>query len=207
MRRLFISKIMAFVLALVTAAGIGAKAQDQGAFSFREHVEKHRQRVAAIALFLYSHEDSFRSQISQELLINFLKLHDRSKEQRDIAAYLSQHFGEKLLSTDEVVIELNFYDDALRWEFLQSRGLMFGARFTEAAKRLLRIEMIADLVDRGQDPTAQLEFGRPLLSASRFLRFDEDKKLAQLAEQFYSTIIAGLEYPPRCGEVFFGHAH
>ncbi len=65
---------------------------------------------------------------------------------------------------------------------------------TPNGKNLLKIEKLADIVDRGMDPTSSEEFGKKIVRASesKYLKSQNGKKMAAVLEGEYFKTTKGL---------------
>lgn len=162
------------------------------------HMKMHRTRVKRLAVLLYERFQNQFANVNPELVTEFIDLHDLSKVNdqyslhNPISKRLAETFGkdQNLPEIQETigaaVLELNDIDQGLAREFFQSKGLLAeDGTYSETAIELLRIERIADLVDRGFDRIAHIEFGRQLSRASEFLVNETDQVMALYLEDIY----------------------
>ncbi len=165
------------------------------------YINAHRLRVVNIGLAI----QSFRPilDLPDEMLTAFLHLHDLSKLEPDIFRSLSLHYGRSLNDPNysenselqSLIQRLNSIDLNHARSFFARHGLLDTNYCpTVVAKELLRIEKIADLVDRALDPAAWEDFGRKLHPASHYLPNFQDQHLAQELEKRYPQITQGLSF-------------
>jgi hypothetical protein len=184
---------------------------------FETHVRLHVLRTQRLALELaHSHKELFGS-LNDELVFSYMALHDVSKyaaqdgNPTHILRRLYESYGRNFsaLPAQEqhrsraLVNELNALDRKVSENFLRAHGLMSdsGALNPKGAA-LLRLEKIADLVDRGLDPVAAEEFNKAHMErASQFLKDPGDRKLATELEARYPQLVHGLEFQ-KCQKVF-----
>jgi hypothetical protein len=180
---------------------------------YRLHMQVHRKRVKHLGMILYNTFFSDCPDLSPDLVSEFLELHDVSKVDdslspgNPIALRLAQTFG-KDQSLPEVqeaislaVADLNMIDQEVALNFFREKGLLVESVDTSSdsyhlsigAKKLLQIENIADLVDRGFDKIAHIEFGRVLARASEFLVDSRDRLMARHLELVYGVEVAAVE--------------
>ncbi len=168
---------------------------------FKLYVESHRLRVHELGLVHYRRHLNRYSDLSQQTVENFLSLHDQSKQQESNARALyafygrNQKFMPDLLreSFVKVIKKINDYDVKVAEDFF-SRNPMSGSQM----ERLLEIEKVADLVDRGMDPVAREDFeegGRYSMKlGSEFLQYEFSKNAARHLESVYGEVTKGQSF-------------
>ena len=169
---------------------------------FKMHCNLHQARVVALGLALRAR---YYPNVDVRHLENFLRLHDAAKTTMDSDIYslcgfqsppleaLYAFYGTTLprgskSELGEVTSRVNRIDEAISAIFFKAFG-------TNEAKELREIENLADLVDRGMDPVAAEEFGRPMRLASSYCKNENLKTYAEWLEQNYTKIVEGLEFP------------
>ena len=183
------------------------------------HFETHIQRVARLGSALYqAHRELFPG-VSHEQVKDFLSVHDRTKVD-DSAEFRRQFwteptgasFIEKLYSlygkgyafladpanerSKQIIDHLNATDKRVATDYFRRQGMLDASGDPNAqAKILLRIERIADVVDRNSDPVAMEEFNiqkqRPL---GDFVRDPIDLALALELKSRYQSTVRGAEF-------------
>ena len=138
---------------------------------FLNHISKHRMRVVALGLEYYRRNTKCNELLSPSLVKEFLRLHDLAKLDNDISVRLYSLFGKNQSPhMKDTVVELNRRDLEIRMTFFKEKNLVDAqGRLSAEATLLIEIERVADLTDRGMDPGAAQEFGRPMQKASIFL--------------------------------------
>lgn len=189
---------------------------------FRVHVQLHRERV--IYLGLEAHRlwpDTF-GRVSESLVREFLRLHDLSKVDNspsfrakfwlpDTLSEISfieriyRYYGKDFKSLPEeqkvdflrTISDLNYSDFRVAKDFFLQHGLWDLEKNmpSGAGSLLLRIEKIADVVDRNGDPVAREELGVKRLRPLR-AQFDHpiDFQIAVELKKNHRSLAKGLFY-------------
>lgn len=168
---------------------------------FKHHCILHRTRVALLGRQLRT---NFYPEVDIRLLENYLQLHDAAKVTNQPKVYrtygfqsppiesLFNHYGKisirgKDQQIGRVLRMIDILDEEIRSVFFTTFG-------TTHARELREIEMLADLVDRGMDPVAREEFGRPMLKASEILKNSPLLKKALWLEDIYPQMVSQFRY-------------
>ena len=176
--------------------------------------EDHQDRVARLGYEILATSEDFKD-LNPELTDEFLHRHDRAKldhspeflakhgitEEEHAIHGLAKIYGKNIAdmtgdekTTAEAIRSLtNRIDNATADEFFKENGLFNpdGTRGT-IAEKLIKVEHIADLVDRGMDPISAEEFNKVMEPASKFLKDEIEQKLAaQLEERYKKTLEGG----------------
>lgn len=187
---------------------------------FKEHTLAHKERVQWLMVFT---NQLFPEPLPEEMVQARGRLHDEAKVSTDLfvlppflgrapesfiaLAYLHQIVGIDLRRLPEdsvararalaIIAEVNRRDARNEAEFLKDWNLLdTEGRPTPEGQQLKRIEVIADLVDRGLDPDARLEFNRsPMKLGSEILQDPQDKHLARIVEAHYFEIFGEAKAP------------
>ncbi len=176
--------------------------------TFRKHLRDHINRVVLIGMEAIELFPKEFSKVDPTKALAFLKLHDQSKENDD-PEFLRKYsievkngtIAQRLFENIQIVPSsrnsfhdenfeslrntLNSIDDAVAKDFFKSIEIPFDG---EEAQILLRIEKIADLVDRAQDPVARWEFHREMQPAALLLNGPVDRFIATILESHYRKI-------------------
>ncbi len=174
---------------------------------FKNATEDHQQRVLLLGQALYKQFSSEFTNLTSELVTQFLSLHDHSKTSilpdgtNQIESLyqfycinksdLDENEKFKILST---INYINYLDSQKALEFFNSAHLISETgELTETANDLLLIERISDMVDRGENISSTKEFNRKLIPASKMLGSENhgNEKWASYAhflEKNYSLI-------------------
>jgi hypothetical protein len=174
---------------------------------FKNATEDHQQRVLLLGQALYNEFSAEFTNLTYELVTQFLRLHDHSKtsilpDGTNQIESLYEFYGInksdlaenekfKILST---INYINYLDSQKALEFFNSVHLISETgELTETANDLLLIERISDMVDRGENISSTKEFNRKLIPASEILGSENhgNEKWASYAhflEKNYSTI-------------------
>lgn len=184
---------------------------------FRIHMKAHIQRVELLALKAYELKPELFDGLSPQLIRDFMRLHDQSKvnqtpaflrdhgldNSKTILARLYENYGvdfssispERRAQFQALVGELNAVDAKVAKDFFHSRGLLEAdGTLNERAQKLIRLEKIADSVDRGSCPVSAEEFNRPMLPSSRFMKDPVDQAIALQLEKQYDSIVSSATY-------------
>ncbi len=170
---------------------------------FSKYTQLHIQRVQRLGLELKKQYPNHFGDLDDKILQRFLNLHDQSKLKPEILKDLSQFYGrsmDSLTSTEKIHFTrlkdaLNKQDFEIRLNFLKQNGLM-GAegKISIRGRKILYLEKVADLVDRGSSFGSPIEFGRPMNPASSYLKSPISKKMAQALESMYPKLTEGMKY-------------
>lgn len=162
---------------------------------FRAHLESHIQRVKVLALAAQASYPQAFSQVRRQDLDSFLDLHDAAKLETGTFFQLVKSFGQPLPMGSDLVNFLNQEDWRIRYKYFEKHGFIYAdGQLSTEAQEMLRLERLADLTDRGLDPVASREFGRPMLPASEFMTSPENQMMARDLERRYWDLTDGLDY-------------
>lgn len=170
---------------------------------FLNYTKLHIQRVQKLGQELKGQFPKQFGDLDKALLDKFLALHDQSKLSSNTLDALYKFYGRSLgaltgAEKDKLIQireKLNKKDLETRMEFLKQKGLVDGSgRVSMQGKKLLYLEKIVDLVDRGSSLESSKEFGRAVSAASKFLKSPMAKKMAQGLEAVYSDVTQGMSY-------------
>ncbi len=168
---------------------------------FKLYVESHRLRVHALGVAHYNRHPDRYGDLSLATVEEFLSLHDQSKQQESNARALYAFYGrnQKFMpdilreSFVKVIKHINDYDVKVAEDFF-SKNPMSGSKI----ERLIEIEKVADLVDRGMDPVAREDFeegGRYSMKlGSEFLLHEFSKNAARHLESVYGEVTKGQSF-------------
>ena len=184
---------------------------------FRVHMEAHIHRVRLLGQeLLRIGREEFRD-IDPTILDEFLSQHDLSKIDRS-PGFLRRHhyaherslleriydgYGVNFKNLDSeaktaamaVVAELNRIDHEVALEFFRAHGMLTeGGEPGPSALLFLRIERIADWVDRGESPVSSEEFARPMTRAHTMFDDGANRNLALELEGRYHVLTHGASY-------------
>ena len=183
------------------------------------HFSTHIERVARLGVALYQAHRELLPGVTHDEVKDFLSVHDRTKVD-DSAEFRRQFwvesggpsFIDKLYllygkgyafvadpangQAKQVIDQLNATDKRVAMDYFRRHDLLDATgEPNERAKFLLRIERIADVVDRNTDPVTMEEFNiqkqRPL---SDFVRDPADLALAIELKQKYQSTVRGAEF-------------
>jgi hypothetical protein len=187
----------------------------------RDHFQLHIRRVTLLGVALYGEFFQSTPALSASLLRKYLAVHDQTKildssafrtkfwraagVNQAGAPFVERLFGfynsqsgldETRESLRTLVTELNATDRQVGLDFFLKNGLLDSAgNPTPLAQTLLRIERIADVVDRNSDPVAMEEFGiakQPPLA--QFIQSDVDLAMATWLKERYARFTKGYAY-------------
>ncbi|WP_412470243.1 MULTISPECIES: hypothetical protein [unclassified Halobacteriovorax] len=168
------------------------------ALDFYQHMQAHKKRVVEMGMrLLKEFPDEFKG-LDENILKSVLSVHDNAKV-RTTSRYNGRPFYEVLYNEGygkkldrKIVDALNNQDEKFVKEVFDQFNLNDSTR-----EKILRIEKIADFVDRGMSPVATEEFGRKTTLASQsdfFLKDKMDRNLAKYLEDNYQDINKDLHY-------------
>ncbi|NUM89808.1 MAG: hypothetical protein HUU37_11435 [Bdellovibrionales bacterium] len=180
------------------------------------HFQAHILRVARLGREILALSPEFRD-VDPALLDQFLALHDQAKVNLSdpfIRQYginrrnapllaLSQIYGKQIenLTNEERMLaervrdEVNRVDRAVAMNFFRQQGMLTSAGEPgDMALKFLRVEKIADSVDRAMSPVSAEEFHKVMDPARRWLRDEADKKIARRLERSYFALSDGLTF-------------
>ncbi len=170
---------------------------------FATHIQLHVLRVQQLGLELKRLYPSEFRDVDSKTISDFLQLHDKAKLEPQTLKELFSFFGRPLesMSTEEKVTfnalknKLNNHDSKIGIDFLKRKGLIssFG-KITVVGRKLLLIQKITDVVDRGLDPISAIEFGKTLATGSGFIHSPKAKMMAQALETRYTAVVRGLQF-------------
>lgn len=185
------------------------------------HFRSHVDRVVRLGLEARTRTPEFRD-LDADLVKRFLSLHDQAKinhsmsferrfgvdrKMRPLTA-LARLYGKRIeeLSDGErklaesIRSEVNRIDHAVGQRFFRNHGLLTESGEPNAvAQKLLRIEKIADTVDRAMSPVSGEEFHKVMESSAKWLKIDADKEIAAGLERDYRSLTYGLSYDDALG--------
>ncbi|EPZ49517.1 hypothetical protein M902_0773 [Bacteriovorax sp. BAL6_X] len=168
------------------------------AFDFYQHMQAHKKRVVEMGMrLLNDYPDEFKD-VDPQILRSVLSVHDNAKIKTS-SRYNGRPFYEVLYEEGygkkldrKIVDALNAQDEEFVEKVFDRYNLDKSSR-----EQILRIEKIADFVDRGMSPVAPEEFGRKTTLASQsdfFLKDKVDRDLAKHLEDNYNEINKNLGY-------------
>lgn len=194
----------------------------------RTHFHAHRFRVRALAMrAIQLHPELLNTGITIGDVYEFLSLHDMAKVE-DSREFREKFWPKEALNKEsfinrlfeiygtglfpgnaakhaealKMIEELNIADSAVAKDFFRKqRWLLPDGEMNAKAKAVLRIERIADVVDRNSDPVAQEELGvsKPRALSEFFVKKDGtvdqlNLGIASKLKEQYNQTIAGLSY-------------
>lgn len=180
------------------------------AADFYQHMKMHKERISALGLQLLKEFPEEFSGLDEATVKRVLSVHDDAKVTLGsrfngkpfYQVLYEEGYGKRL--DRSVVDALNEVDGKFTEDALRRVGLSLEGHSSEALERvkktrelILKVEKIADFVDRGMSPVSSEEFGRAVSRASEndfFLKTEEERAMAKLLEDKYDTITKGLEY-------------
>lgn len=178
--------------------------------TFLTHTESHIERVKRLGIELYRRYPVAFSHVDEKTLTQYLSLHDRSKtlgafSKNSIASRLYRYYGKdlKVMSAadqqefQKLIDALNESDAQVSKEFFgRHRLLNAEGEFTSGALEMMKIEKIADMVDRAQSPVSIEEFGKQMTPASEWLSNPLESRMASSIERgsVYNKLVAGATF-------------
>lgn len=219
-------QLWALVLGLFLAiSAVGAGRDYINSISdLEDHYRTHIRRVGILALSTYDENRATFPDITRQDVIDFMKLHDQAKindtpEFRrtfwiDPEPLTRPSMLERLYSIyglgyrpaseadrariDAIKMSLNGADRNVAVAFFKERGMLQPDGQPDArARALLRLERIADVVDRGSDPVAREEFNFPQGAGPPldvYLQHPDDLALAVPLKERYNRLAEGFAY-------------
>lgn len=207
------------LLVLLSSASFASTIYVKYQADLRVHFQSHLQRVVRLALHLLKSKPDHFPGVSESLALELLTLHDAAK--LDHSPSFRQRFWGETVKSDQsfmqrlfhiygkgyeyvaenrearaTIDQLNATDRQVSQEFFRSKGLLTpDGSPTPVAQALLRLERIADVVDRNLDPVALEEFGlteRRLISD--FLKNPEDLELSRPIAEGYAELVRGARF-------------
>ena len=177
----------------ITGAQRVRRSTRNGADLFAEQVKVHRQRVVELALAVRRQFFDQYGMIEPELIKDYLAIHDLPKTTPAFAKRFGEFWGKNPESLEpgpasrlkETIQDLNQTEKELKVAFWKKRA----STDPLIVQRLGMLELVADFVDRGIDPVAEIEFGRPMKLASESMREVELRHQAAWAEMRYESIV------------------
>jgi hypothetical protein len=163
----------------------------------------HVIRIGLVGEDVWSENEAEFPDVTLSLLRQFLSRHDRAKKDPEIRRKLFKLYGqpintpELIALRDELAAEVNARDAVYAFEFFLTNKLINDEDGTlkPAAPQLLRIEMIADYVDRYMNPLSAEEFAREKYPNSEHpLLTPREKQMASRAEINYFKVVKGYLY-------------
>lgn len=170
---------------------------------FRAYNLLHVQRVQKLGVYLYNKFPGEFPDLNVSLVEGFLAQHDYPKlNEPELQRDLFRLYGRPIDSAEmiklrnEVVARVNEAEHEYAYAYFAATDLLNeNGSLTSAAQQLLRIEMIADLVDRYLNPLAAEEFAREMRPASEMPALTpREKWLAQHLERRYFELVRGMLY-------------
>jgi hypothetical protein len=188
-------------LSLIIHSSTGNASEDgtryvHSAQDFDVYVDGHRERTKVLGLALYKSFYQKSNIVSEDLVRQFLELHDLSKTENAVKAGLFKQYGQDLASLPPQFGELTSYLNSIDTHISEQFFTLHKLSPTQIST-LLRIEKIADLVDRAMDPVAQEDFGRKMKRASAWFQSGEMRLQSWFLEANYDKITLGLSYRDR----------
>lgn len=206
-----------FVLGMLLAKGAFAQ-YVESLDDFKTHMHAHVARVKILGVRLFETHPELFEGVKLEDLRRFLSLHDASKvnmnphflatyvtaeEPNRIIEELYRYYGVDLSATEgplreemgRLVKRLNDIDAGVQRKFFAKRGMLTPeGKPNSLAQKYLRIEKLADMVDRGENPVSEEEFRKVMRRASDFLYDAEDRRLARELERDYVSLTKESSY-------------
>lgn len=175
---------------------------------FHHHTQMHKKRVTALALELYKKFPKQFTGLSEEMIIRVISQHDdakinpkyRFKGKIPLYEALYKYYGKR--PPKEVIDSLNAVDEKIVDMALKREGFEILDTDTEARKRhklkvrkqFLKLEKLADFVDRAMNPVSSEEFGRKMWKESDAAKTPMHKKMALYLEKNYTKMVGHLKY-------------
>lgn len=195
-----------FILILFFSVATFGNSLVESKADFDRHLALHRKRVLVLGLAL---RERFYPHIDVKELKTYLKYHDIAKTDlvngnlKTSIDELYKYYGTRLPTDQEsklqhLVDSINLIDRKIALMFLEN------FRSSEQNREIFkRIERVSDLVDRGLDPVASEEFGKPLLKASELLAYMDEIELDQVKwlEKNYQELTEQFQYKKECKHV------
>ncbi|MBX3020650.1 MAG: hypothetical protein KF799_03145 [Bdellovibrionales bacterium] len=191
--------ILAFLMpAELLATEVSCRKHVRSSTDFQAAIVRHISRVEALGIALFEQFPAEFRGLNSVIISRYLKLHDSSKTEPKLLRQLYTYYG---MSLDEqcpsekaamlaVIREHNAREREISQAFFAAEGLLDPQGHPlPAAKRLVLVERIADLVDRGQDPKVAEEFNRPMQPASQFLDKEKHRHMARYLEENYTHLV------------------
>ena len=187
---------------------------------FYHHTSLHKKRVVALALAALDKFPQEFPGLEKQIVMRVLGRHDDAKIDpaiRDVDGKpfyqkLFKHFGAK--PPRELIDRLNQADEKIMQTALGEEGLLPNpkdnkallARKAQQVESLLKLEKLADHVDRGMSPVSAEEFGREMWKKSAEAKKASDKglqKMARFLEIQYKKITGTFSYHKLSPKDFF----
>lgn len=185
-------------------------------YEFRVHTQLHIRRVEKIGLYIYkNHPEQFKN-VDRDLAQKFLQKHDQGKVNynlwkaqgedpiiKQIYKYYNvpkqQITPQQFTEMKHSIQKLNDMDAKIAKAFFKEHKLIKpNGELSDSAQELLRLEHLADLVDRGKNIVSPEEFAKKaMIPASKMFKNTFDTTVAAEAEAQYAKIIKGLDYTDR----------
>lgn len=155
-----------------------------GIDSFSVHTEKHRSRVFFLGLDIYRQNKETFNFVDYDNLKSFLLLHDLAKDNFNDELF-DTIFGRDIKrmspssksKAKELIKKINNLDAKIARKFFKKNNIS-----KEQIGQLMRIEFLADSIDRGMSPTSSQEFGRDMRLASNFILDPIEKSIVEFYE-------------------------
>jgi hypothetical protein len=169
---------------------------------YRLYNELHIVRTDLIGEDVLLHNPEDYPDVTLLLYRTFIPRHDRAKRNKNLLRQLFELYNQPintpqmLALRNSLAAKLNAIDAIYAYEFFEKNHLIYeNGALKPAAVQLLRIEMIADFVDRYKNPLAGEEFGREQYPNSVHpLLTDHERVIATAAESRYFDVVKGYLY-------------
>jgi hypothetical protein len=182
---------------------------------FEESIFDHVDRIEVFAIYIVEkYSDRFPNLAGRHKLVEararehdrekwdkspgfYKKIHYKYDNPRSILERLFEHFGGGLDLDPELKAELRRMEEASDKAFLDKYKLFnVDGTLSPAALELQSLMRIADYVDRGENPFAEIEFGRKMIKASDFKGLNQlEKNIALDLEGKYLDMSTGRYLP------------
>ncbi len=180
---------------------------------FTIHTQLHIKRVERIGLYLFKKFPNEFKQLDQKIVHNFLKKHDqgkvnvslwKDKGKKPIIDKIYKYYNvpkesispKELALLGKAVDDLNAMDTMVAYQFFRDNKLYTATgEISPKAHQLLRLEKLADIIDRGKNMVSPEEFAKKaMIPASKWFKNHKEQLMAMSTEHDYNKIIAGLDY-------------
>jgi hypothetical protein len=187
--------ILIFLLPLTTSAKFVESLDD-----FQLHTEAHVQRVRVLGLYLFHRHPEVLRGVDANLLSEFLSLHDQAKFEPGVLKEMYKYFGRDVDDANPMLRRqmtqlfgrVNQRDEEIRNAFFRKHGMLNeDGTLTPTAHKFRRVEVIADIVDRGENPVSTQEFHKKMRKASHMLLergHEQNAEFARELENKYSKL-------------------
>jgi hypothetical protein len=196
---------------------LGRKTYVNGVVDFHQHTIMHKKRVTQLAVELAQKFPKEFKGLSTDLIIRVLSKHDNAKIKPQYTYGKSGPFYETLYKyygkkpPMDVISKLNKIDTEIMEAALKKEGL--GLEFSDTKsqilkkialrKKILKLEKLADFVDRGMSEVSPEEFGRKMWKESSVAKTQLGKKMALFLENNYEKLVGHLKYKKLSSKDYF----